>query len=554
VARIVPSDIARLELAGANRHEIETLHLLQARLPDGCTVFHGVHWTREWPGETIFGELDFVVVNRAGKALLIEQKDGTLEETPDGLIAHYADRSKNVVDQVQRALDNVRDKFRRAEGGRAIELDYLIYCPFHRLMGINAAALDPSRVVDATQRAQLPERIEACLGPGDPDREAWAETVRGFFRQTFEVVPDIHAHVTGQEKAFTRLSGGLVRWLAGLEMDPLRLRLYGTAGSGKTQIARHFFDEALRRGRRPLLVCFNRPLSERLKVVVRPGGLVVTFNGLCARFLEERGQRLDFDEMKRDPRFWEKVSERVIAEAVPDHWKFDTLIVDEGQDFEPVWADILELFLRDPHDVLWLEDPDQNLRDQPRVALPGFVGYRARMNYRSPQSIARFILRALPFDFEAVNELPGLGVGVTPYDAPGDQPRLVARIIGDLLRRGFTHGQIVVLTTLHVVTPGAPRSVLDGSARVGNYRLRRFTGEYDLLGNQLTTPGQITFDSVGRFKGQESPAVILVDVDPDPAEQERADRLLFAGMTRATVRLEMVMRSGNPLNQRFGSP
>jgi hypothetical protein len=40
--------------------------------------------------------------------------------------------------------------------------------------------------------------------------------------------------------------------------------------------------------------------------------------------------------------------------------------------------------------------------------------------------------------------------------------------------------------------------------RVGNYRLRRFTGEYDLLGNQFTTPGQITFDSVSRFKGQES--------------------------------------------------
>jgi superfamily I DNA and RNA helicase len=96
--------------------------------------------------------------------------------------------------------------------------------------------------------------------------------------------------------------------------------------------------------------------------------------------------------------------------------------------------------------------------------------------------------------------------------------------------------------------------VLDGPTRLGNYRLRRFTGEYDLLGNQLTTPGQITFDSVGRFKGQESPAVILVDVDSDPAEPERADRVLFAGMTRATVRLELVMRAGNPLNRRFVDP
>jgi len=56
---------------------------------------------------------------------------------------------------------------------------------------------------------------------------------------------------------------------------------------------------------------------------------------------------------------------------------------------------------------------------------------------------------------------------------------------------------------------------------------------------------------VGRFKGQESPAVILVDVDPEPTDPDRADRVLFAGMTRATVRLELVLRTGNPLNERF---
>jgi hypothetical protein len=37
--------------------------------------------------------------------------------------------------------------------------------------------------------------------------------------------------------------------------------------------------------------------------------------------------------------------------------------------------------------------------------------------------------------------------------------------------------------------------------------------------------------------------------DPDPAEQERADRLLFAGMTRVTVRLELMMKAGNPLKK-----
>lgn len=555
MARVVPPDIGRLELAGASRHEIETLKTLQSRLSDDYTVFHGVHWSREYAGDSVFGEIDFVVVSPAGRALLIEQKNAALEETAEGLVAHYADGPKNVARQVHRALDHVRDKFRRAQHGRAaIELDYLIYCPAHRLAGVNAAGLDRSRIVDASQREALAGRIEVVLGSGAAGAtggEAWAETVCAFFRQTLDLVPDIHAHVTSQERAFTRLGGELVRLLRGLEMTPLRLRVRGTAGSGKSLIAREFVATALGAGRRPLLVCFNRPLAERLRAHVPAGGRVSTFMGLCSDFLLERGHSIDFGTMRTNPGFWDEVAERVTGEPIPGAWRFDTLVVDEGQDFEPEWVEILRLFLREPHDVLWLEDPDQHVRGPGPVRLEGFVGFRARTNYRSPQAIARFVQRTLPFEFEAASTLPGLGVGVTPYRDPADQPAIVARLVADLLRQGFEPGQIVVLTTRHVATPGTPRSALDGRDRVGNYRLRRFTGTYDLLGNQLTTRGQITFDSIGRFKGQEAPAVILVDVDPDPGDADREDRLLYAGMTRATVRLDLVVREDNPLNGRF---
>ena len=64
-----------------------------------------------------------------------------------------------------------------------------------------------------------------------------------------------------------------------------------------------------------------------------------------------------------------------------------------------------KLFLRDDQEILWLEDQDQNLRGQPTIVLDGFVGYRARRNYRSPDSIARFIRRTLPFKFEGANDL-----------------------------------------------------------------------------------------------------------------------------------------------------
>jgi len=97
----------------------------------------------------------------------------------------------------------------------------------------------------------------------------------------------------------------------------------------------------------------------------------------------------------------------------------------------------------------------------------GFVTYRTRTNYRSPESIARFILRTMDVKFECANDLPGLGVGVTPYEKPEDQPGRVANIITGLLERGFTHDQIVILTTGHVVSPDSAPSVFRERERVG---------------------------------------------------------------------------------------
>ena len=58
--------------------------------------------------------------------------------------------------------------------------------------------------------------------------------------------------------------------------------------------------------------------------------------------------------------------------------------------------------------------------------------------------------------------------------------------------------------------------------RAGVERSVRLTGEYDAMGNQQLTPDDITFDSIYRFKRQEAPAVILVEMDLDPECLEQA--------------------------------
>ncbi len=549
MAYIVPSDLSRLCLSGVHNAEIKVLQTLKTELPNDFTVFHGIHWSREYASWTHFGEIDFVVLNRAGQVLCIEQKNGRLIETDDGLVKRYGVKSKNVAQQIHRSIDKVREKFNRTHGKtQRLEVDYLLYCPDYRVRQLNAAGLSQDRVVDAGAQDGLAGRIQTILGKGEKTPGEWYDKVNAFFYQTFDLVPDIHTHIGSQERQFVRQSGALADILMHLEMAPFRIRISGTAGSGKSLFARRYVDREATDSRKILLVCYNRPLAERLSESIGNAGRVNTFYGFCDAFLQSVGQKLDFTSMKSDPEFWSRAQERIMAQAIIDEWKFDTLIVDEGQDFEPEWFEILRLFLRERANILWLEDSDQNLYKKRPVTLDGFVGYRCRTNYRSPELIAGFINRTLPMSFEQGNHLPGLGVTVHGYTEASEQLKMAGKIVQDLMREGFLHEDIIVLTC-----KGVQHSIFSDADRVGGLDLCRFTGRYDRDGGQVMTPGKLAFESVYRFKGQERPAVILVDVDPEPDREkiEQLESVLYCGMTRATVRLDLVVNSDNDYNRRF---
>ena len=256
-------------------------------------------------------------------------------------------------------------------------------------MKVNSAAIDMSRIVDTGAKDGLPVRIQSVLGAGADNADDWNDTVRAFFHQTLDLVPDIHAHIDAQETAFVRRAGGLAELLSRLEMDPFRLRIRGTAGCGKSLVAREAHDRAIENGRRPLLVCFNRSLAERLRARVKAGGYVDTWNGFCAKFLESQGAKLDFAAATINPRFWQEVQEQVIGAAIPDDWLFDTLVVDEGQDFEQEWYDILKLFLTPNAGILWLEDADQNIYGRSPYRSPALSATAQTPIFAPPRALPR---------------------------------------------------------------------------------------------------------------------------------------------------------------------
>jgi len=448
MARLVPSDIKAAYLGGAHQPELETLVLLRKALPSHYTVYHGVHWSTAFDNTTRYGEIDFVVVHDDGRLVVIEQKNGILEESDDGIFKSYAGgRRKPVGRQLHRSIDAIREKFEQQHpGAGGLFINYLVFCPDYHLVDVHGAGLDRTRVVDAKRKNELGAAITALFDDRQERDLPAARLVHAFFRQTFDVVPDVAAHRETNEEVFTRLSGGLIEIFDQLEFEPRRLKIEGVAGCGKSLLAQHTFQQALDRGLRPLYVCFNRALADRVAGLFEAhSGLIETFHGLCRLAREACDAPVDFSRAQ-EPGFWDELVDSVAGLAIPESLRFDVVIVDEGQDFRPYWFETLALFLVDDYELLWLEDPNQDILNNGAVDVPATVTYHAQRSYRTPTTIANFIEETLDIPFRSGNHLPGLGVGVYEYEQPHEQLDLARARINELRRIGFDNEDILVLT------------------------------------------------------------------------------------------------------------
>jgi len=529
--QIFPSGWRELAVTGAAAREIETLNLFAARLPDALTIYHGVHWTRLENGFSVYGEIDFIIVAPNGRMLLVEQKAGFLSETPDGLVKNYPGRTEHVRQQMLQMVGGLAARFDK--GGDRPDIDYLLYFPDYTVKDPVLAGIEPSRVVDAGNRTRLVELITQLL-PVTPETAQYGR-VRKFLGDMLQLTPDASAMSGRAEELVTRLSQGLAVWARQLEFSPFRLRVVGTAGSGKTQLALAEYRAAVEAGQRPLYVCYNRPLADHVQQLVPPGGRVGTFHMLCDSFAREAGMTPDYSA----PGAFSEMEKVFDGAPVPASWMHDVLIIDEGQDFAESWRDAMLRLLHPEGRALWLEDPMQNLYGRAPVPLPGWVTLRSQANYRSPRQIVDLLAGIVPDSEHIQPASPFIGPDVERLVYPaGDTAAMTdatKQAITRCLAANFARSDIALLSF-----QGRAHSSLLQADRLGQHTLHSFKGGYDLLGVPVYREGHLLAESVYRFKGQSAPAVIFTEIDFESLD-DRTVRKLFVGMTRARMKLVLVL-------------
>lgn len=531
MARICPTLPGHAALNAGDYAELALLQTLERGLSDAYTLFHSVDWSRGTGAQEQHGEIDIVVVNQAGDLLLMEVKAGEAEFTAAGIFKSYQGHSKNITGQISLQYSALRSRLGDAGLG-AVRLNHLLVLPDVKVQ--SATVQWPrERIVDSQDMAQVVSRVDQLLGGGMALPEQRSR-VLAFLENRFQVATDVSALADRVQQTATRLSAGLTTWVPRIHTHSGLLRVLGTAGSGKTQLALRLLRDADAAGRKASYICFNRSLADHMARVAPVRTRTETFHELALRLLRQSGETVDFQQAGAFDRIAARCLE-LLASSAPD---LDLLVLDETQDMQPEWVEALLSRLFEAGRAVLLEDPEQQLyKDRQAFELPEAVTITSQENFRTPRAIVRLInlLRLTASEVEALSPLEGMVPDPLVYASP---ERIAANTISAVQRcldRGFALEDIAIVSLR-----GRERSVLQNLDQLGPWSLKRFTGRYDAGSNAIWTQGQLLIDSVRRFKGQAAPAVVLTECDIAQLDDINR-RLLFVGLTRARVHLEWVI-------------
>jgi hypothetical protein len=532
MARIHPSFPLQAPIHQGAYRERDILRMLEQGLDNRFDVFHNLPWSGMQGEQQSFGEYDFVIVSPGGQLLILEIKSGDVTESDDGLTKNYGRQGpKDIGHQMRRMYSSLRQRIDNGDLPQ-VHLGAMLVLPDHKIQSASVS-YPPERVVDASQIDQLCLRISASF-PTHSLADDQRQRVLDFLANRFEVLPDVATHIGQVQQATTQLASGLATWVPRITHAEQLYQIEATAGSGKTQLALALLDQAAAQGRKARYVCFNRPLADHLARLAPARCEVTTFHQLCRDHAEGQGLSLDFT----DPKVFERITQQYLQDAAALPARLDLLILDESQDLNLDWVDALTQSLQPDGQLYVMGDSQQQLYEREPFSLGNAVQVRCMDNFRSPQRVVHMInkLGLTPEPVLArsahAGELPHFHIWEAGQS--NAQGKLNECLV-NLWQSGYTPDQVAVISYR-----GMQQSEALRQNRLGGQATRRFTGQYDSAGNAQWSEGLLLAESLSRFKGQSAPAVVLCEVDFETLT-ERDKRKLFVGLTRAQMRMDVVL-------------
>ena len=410
-----------------------------------------------------------------------------------------------------------------------VQVQSFLVLPDHKLLS-EGLAYPRERVIDSTQMDQFCTLVKNSFAvlEDTPNRQL----LLNFLSNEFELVPDVGAQISAIQSSSAHLSNGLATWVPRIAQDNNIYIVEATAGSGKTQLALKLLRNADLNKQRALYVCYNRPLADHIQSLAPSLTEVATFHQHCDDYAKKNGHNPDFS----NPKVYDELAQIYIAASDNFLPKFDLLVIDESQDFNPEWVEALYKELKLGGRLYVLGDDNQNLYDKEPFDLPGAVRIECTDNFRSPHKVVQTINYLNLVDQRIVacsghaGEVPGL---YTFDEKPDSHDKALNKCLLNLWSEGIEPSQVVVVTYR-----GLKNAKVMTMTQAGGKKIKRPLQVEG--GNWTWTEGELKVETVNRFKGQSAPVVVFCEIDFEELNQS-TKRKLFVGMTRGQLRVELVL-------------
>ncbi|WP_285244681.1 NERD domain-containing protein [Pseudarthrobacter sp. fls2-241-R2A-127] len=511
---------------------------LRNSLPDDCVLAHSVQ-VRNGRNEY---EIDLLVLWPNVGMAAIEVKGGQVS-IMDGQW-YQSDRTQkrriqSPVAQSQSSLHALKNWLEQQLGARFSSRSiYMVSLPYTDVpCGWAMAGCPRPLILDQTESKSPAELVRQAIenegGGAAPLAPAFLERLVGKLGGNLDttVVPSTTAqedeaaqdHLTERQSVLLEATRSLPR-----------IRFTGGAGSGKTWLAVEKARMLSKQGKRVGLFCYNKGLGQYLQDRVatwRQAKPVFTgeFHEYVRGLGVPNGKGQDYFDVEM-PRLLKE-----LAAGMNPQERLDAVVVDEAQDFAPLWWEALLACTTDPSasEVYAFMDDRQDVyqrwggatADLTNGPMASLVPIHINDNLRNTRKIAESFR---PFAGEHFTPRGSTGLPVRFVDCPTEDALEVAGdCVEALIEEGWANNQIALLTTkdrhpIHL-----------------DYFKREATEEYwrEFHANQAEFYGHVL-----GFKGLERSVVVLcVNGFKDMG---RAPEQLYVGLSRARSLLVIVGDSG----------
>ena len=484
-------------------------------------------------------EVDIVVVFDGGGVVVLEIKGGTVwnadgqwwQKSPEG------DRKIFPVDQAMKAKHMLQDYvYESAAWGSLGKIRWVHAVCFpdtaidmrfdtpdcHRQMVIDRGNLADiagllRTLVDIQETTARP-----CTGQ---DIVAIHEALSGRFLPQRNAIPSGSDLVELRDEVTERLSAEQAVILDAIQLLP-RVEVRGGAGSGKTWLAVEQARRLAKKGERVALLSYSRGLAAWMQRRVatfdrkEQPAYVGTFHGIGAEWGTPDGSDDDSD-------FWETQLPAIMLdlarEQIPANL-YDSIIIDEAQDFADAWWPVVLAALKYEDGGLYVfSDEGQRIFSRFGNAPAGLVPLVLEQNLRNTKQISQTFTSMAPNRMRA-----------STYDGPAvrfhacaaeDAINAADDMVVKLMDEGWEASDIAVLST---------------GNRHPEQKHRQEAG-WESYWDSFWDKDQVFYGHVMGFKGLERPCVVLA-VNEKPGIK-RAKERLYVGLSRAR---DLLVVCGDP--------